>query len=135
MNKINPIYGLLLTLLFVIILIVLNIKMDKKIAKTKQDILNTQRIALELSHLKKEWGDKKGSKERIKKIIQKPFLLSKISRNEVNAKKYIIEFKKLDKRGFDWLMNNIFNSFLKVEKIQIVRLSKDSVYLYLEFKL
>jgi len=135
MNKINPIYGLLLTAIFVIILVVLNINLAKKIAEKKTDILNTQRVAIELNHLKKAWGNKKESKEKILQIIKKPFLFSKISRNEITPKKYIVEFKKLDKRGFDWLMNTIFNGFFKVDKIKIERLSKNSIYLYLEFKL
>jgi hypothetical protein len=135
MNKINPLYALAFVVLLLVFLIISSERMQSASKRVNSDILNTQSVAKELTLLKSRWSDKKAIKERINSILLNPTVASQISKKEASAKRYTVEFKTLDKRGFDWLMNKVLNSFLRIDKIKVDRVSKKSVYLRIEFKL
>ena len=134
MNRINPIY--ILVLLFVILL-VLFYKLDSAKAELKNNLesyAKTENVAIKLSSLKETYGDK----QKIKKSLQKILKHSSLKSAGLNAKfknsSLVIESKGIDKNNLNFLISKIVNSSFVVSSMKVRRISPSKAELFMEIR-
>jgi len=135
MNKINPLYFVLLLLILLFFVVYKNYKIQDKISNSVQAITIFEQKADYISKLKKHWRDKKVIKRKVNSILKSPQLKGikidkeekrnsiKISANELNAKKTRALFAKF------------FNAPLIIKSFDVKRYSDTNVSVSLEIGL
>ena len=134
MNRINPLY--LAALLLVVLMMSIYLLKDAKnsLLEAKQNFKETQKIANELSGLKKAYTDKKRGEKEIKRILSQPLLTNSQTKADYKKKGVVISSEGIDKRALEFLMGKLFNSSYNIKEIKIKRLSEEKAQLQVEIK-
>lgn len=135
MNRINPFYILaLLVIVFLFLLFKLS-NAHEQLSLQKQNYKQTQKMALELSGLKKLYAKSTKTSRALRKILSQPSL--KDAKIELKESKKLMKItsKKLTKKALHSLMNKILNGSYNIKKLKIKRLTKTEVSLDMEIAL
>jgi len=124
MNRINPIYLIIILILLLTIVIYKCNSLDKYIYNKEKYVFHLEESAKELSTLRKYWGDKELQKKRINSLIQSTFIKKFIKTIEKNRDGVKIYFENINGKEGDFLLNKILNSFVKIDKLKILKSDK-----------
>ena len=134
MNRINPLYiGALLLVLLIMSIYLLN-SAKNTLVEVKEDFKQTQKIADELSGLKKAYGDKKSAKKELRRLLAQSTLRDADIKADYKNSGVKISSKSMDKKALDFLMGKLLNSAYDIRKMDIKRLSEQKADLELEIR-
>lgn len=134
MNRINPLYiGALLVMLLMLSLYLLS-GAKQSLLEEKESFKQTQKIANELSGLKKTYANQKKSKRSIQRILAQPSLKLAEIKAEYKKSGLKLHSKSIDKRGLDFLMGKLLNASYDIRKLKIKRLGDEQASFELEIK-
>ena len=135
MNRINPLYiVLLLTVLFIVVVIKEH-TLQKDLFKEQRHLFQVKNIAKEIATLRKYWYDKKLQKKRINALLHSPLITRYIKSKEKKADRYIIELAHIDARSADTIMKLFFNTFIKIKSFSITKEDKNKISMKMEIQL
>jgi len=133
-NRINPLYiGALLVMLLMLSLYLLS-GAKQSLLEEKESFKQTQKIANELSGLKKTYANQKKSKRSIQRILAQPSLKLAEIKAEYKKSGLKLHSKSIDKRGLDFLMGKLLNASYDIRKLKIKRLGDEQASFELEIK-
>ena len=135
MNQINPLYLLLSLIGFLFIGIFSLNGIKSEISEVKSEIIVTSNLADDIVALKRSWGDKKKSKQRVLKILTNRTIKNSGVTYQVTSSRVTIEAKSMRQKEFSYLMNKILNVALNITSIKARRLDKTHVSLRMEVSL
>ena len=134
MNRINPLYiGALLVMLLLLSLYLLS-GAKSSLLQAKESFKQTQKIANELSGLKKTYANQKKSKRSLQRILAQPSLKPAAIKAEYKKSGLKLYSKSIDKKGLDFLMGKLLNASYDIRKLKIKRLSDEQASFELEIK-
>ncbi len=134
MNRINPLYvGLFLLVVLTLSVFELNSAKDE-LHEAQASYEKAERLAVELSELKKVYANHKNMQMKLKRILTQNRLknagviaLYKKSRAKISA-------ESLEKSTLDFLMSKILNAPFNIDSFEIRKLSKNKVSFKMEIK-
>ena len=134
MNRINPLYiGALLIMVLLLSIYSLN-SAKKSLLESKENFKETQKIANELSGLKKAYANKKVNERSIKKILSQTLLKSAQIEAKYKKSGVVITSSGVDKKVLDFFIAKVLNSTYDIRKLKIKRLSEQKATLELEIR-
>ncbi|MCW9026713.1 MAG: hypothetical protein OQJ77_05300 [Thiovulaceae bacterium] len=134
MNRINPLYlGVLLVVILVLSVYSLN-SAKKSLMESKESFKETQKIANELSSLKKAYANKKINERALKKVLAQAVLRDASIKAEYKNNVVKLNSDNMDKKALDFLIGKLLNSTYDIRKMKIKRLSEEKASLELEIK-
>jgi hypothetical protein len=134
MNRLNPLY--IGAVLIVILLFLSSQLLQKKeeLQDIKNSYITTQKVAIELSSLKKVYSDKK----RLKKSLQHILNLSSLRSTDIvqtdKNSATILNIKSMQQKALNLLMGKILNANFNIKILKIKKLSDKKASLYMEIK-
>jgi len=134
MRVINPIYiGLLLMSILAIGIFSLN-SAKSDLAEVKKTFLETSKVAIELSALKKAYLKNQTSEKYLKKILSQKIL--KDAKLNVKFKKNSISLqsKEMDRKALNFLMSKILNGTYNVTSMKIKKLNESKASFEMEIR-
>lgn len=134
MNNINPLHigGLLIVILIASLLKLNGVKSE--LDEVKQNYKETEKLAVEVSSIKKVYADKKKTRQAIDRILKQPTLKSadlKIKRSKESVK---ISSKSIKSYTLDSLMGKVLNGPYNITELKIKKIDKDTASLQMEIK-
>ncbi len=134
MRVINPIYiGLLLISVLAIGIFSLN-SAKSDLVETKKTFLETSKVAIELSELKKAYQKDQASQKNLKKILSQK-ILREAKLNAKFKKNYLsLQSKEMDKKALNFLMSKILNGTYNVTSMKIKKLNESKASFEMEIK-
>lgn len=134
MNRINPLYlGAFLVVLLIMSIYSLN-SAKQSLRESKESYKETQKIADELSGLKKAYADSENSTKAIKRLLTQPSLRASAIKADYKKSGVKISSNEMDKKALDFLMGKLLNSTYDIRKMKIKRLSEEKAELELEIR-
>ena len=134
MNRINPLYiGAFLVVLLILSIYSLG-SAKQSLKESKESFKETQKLANELSGLKKAYASKKASEKKIKRLLSHSQLGEASLRAEYKKSGVKLRSESMDKKALDFLMAKLLNSSYDIRQIKIKRLSEQKASLELEIK-
>ncbi|QFR48374.1 hypothetical protein FJR48_00985 [Sulfurimonas lithotrophica] len=134
MNRINPLYiGALLIMVLALSIYSLG-SAKKSLNEEKESFKEIQKIANELSSLKKAYSNKKMNERAIRRLLAHSYLKSAAIDAEYQKNTLKLKSKSMDKKALDFLMGKLLNSTYNITKMTVKRLSEQKASLELEIK-
>lgn len=134
MNRVNPLYvGALLVMVLILSLYLLN-SSKQSLKESKESFNQTQKIANEISGLKKAYADERTTTRDIKRVLANRVLRSASIKAEYKNSGVKISSNKMDKKALDFLMGKLLNSSYDIRKMKIKRLSSEIASIELEIR-
>lgn len=134
MNRVNPLYvGALLVMVLILSLYLLS-SAKQSLKDSKESFKQTQKIANEISGLKKAYADERTTTRDIKRMLANMVLRSAAIKAEYKNSGVNISSNKMDKKALDFLMGKVLNSSYDIRKMKIKRLSSDIASFELEIR-
>ncbi|QOY52842.1 hypothetical protein [Candidatus Sulfurimonas baltica] len=134
MNRINPIYVLIL-LVMILVLTTFKLNSGKIELKEAQEIYKTtEKIATELGGLKEVYGDKAKVKKSLKSILKQPALKSASISEKFKASSLSISSEAIEINSLNLLMSKLLNGAYDIHSMQIKKLSDDKVSFKMEIR-
>ena len=134
MNQVNPLH---IAILLAVILSFVSFKLvsaKQEFSDAQSSFKKTQKIAVELSSLKKVYADKKKLKKSLKRILQLSSLRSaNISKTDKKSE-VLLSSRSMNKKALNTLMGKILNANFNIKILKIKKLSEKKVSLYMEIK-
>lgn len=134
MNRINPLYVGALLVVFLIMSIYLLNSSKQSLSEVKSSFKETQKLASELSSLKKAYANDLSSKKEIIKLLAHRNLKATDIKADYKNSGVKISTDSIDKKSLDFLMGKLLNSTYDIRTIKIKRLSDEKASLELEIK-
>ena len=134
MNRLNPLH--IGALLIVILLFISSKLVESKnqLLEAKSSYQETQKVAIELSDLKKVYADKKRLKKSLYKILQLSSLRSANIVKKTKKSEIILSSKSMEKKALNSLLGKILNANFNIKILKIKKLSDKKASLYMEIK-
>jgi len=134
MNRLNPLH--IGALLIVVLLFISSKLVESKnqLLEAKISYQETQRVAIELSDLKKVYADKKRLKKSLYKILQLSSLRSANIVKTTKKSEIILSSKSMEKKALNSLLGKILNANFNIKILKIKKLSDKKASLYMEIK-
>jgi len=134
MNRLNPLH--IGALLIVILLFISSKLVESKnqLLEAKISYQETQKVAIELSDLKKVYADKKRLKKSLYKILQLSSLRSANIVKTTKKSEIILSSKSMEKKALNSLLGKILNANFNIKILKIKKLSDKKASLYMEIK-
>jgi biopolymer transport protein ExbB/TolQ len=134
MNRINPLYiGVFLLVVLIMSIYSLN-SAKQSLRESKKSFKETQKVADQLSGLKKAYADEKSNQTGIKRLLLHSSLKSSVIKADYKKSGVKILSEDMDKKALDFLMGKLLNSTYDIRKMKIKRLSDEKAELELEIK-
>jgi septal ring factor EnvC (AmiA/AmiB activator) len=102
--------------------------------ESKESFKSTQKIAYELSGLKKAYSEKKSKQRDMKRLLAQNVLKSATINADYKNSGVSISSKSINKNALDLLMSKLLNSTYDIRKMRIKRLNDEKAELDLEIK-
>ena len=134
MNRINPSYIALLLLGILFIILYQNHSIQQSIAQQQERLYKLRDVAKEIGTLKNYWGDAKTQKKRIARLLETPFIKKFVTKKEKRGDRYRITLDNIDAASADRIADKIFNSFVKIGTLKIVKKDKTKLSMEVEFR-
>ena len=134
MNRINPLYIGALLVVFFILSIYLQKAAENELLEVKESYKQTQKIADELSGLKKAYANKEQSERSLKRLLSQSVLKSANFTTKYKKSSAELSSNSIDKKALDFLMGKLLNSTYDIRKMKIKRLSEQKATLELEIR-
>ncbi len=135
MNRINPLYiVLLLTVLFIVVVIKKH-TLQKELIQEQHHLLQVRNITKEIATLRKYWYDKKLQKKRINALLHSPLIARYIKSKEKKGNRYIIELAHIEARSADTITKLLLNAFIKIKSFTITKENKNTIAMKMEIQL
>ena len=134
MNRINPIY--VLVLLFVVLLMLMY-KLDTTKEQVKDTLVkykSTETLAVKLSSLKEVYADKVNTKKSLQKILRHSSLKSISLQTKFKKSSLLITAKSIDKNSLNLLVSKLVNNSFIINKMKVRKISETSAELSMEIK-
>jgi predicted nucleic acid-binding Zn-ribbon protein len=133
-NRVNPLYvGAFLLVLLVLAIYSLN-SAKNSLRESKESFKTTQKIAYELSGLKKAYSEKKSKLRDMKRLLAQNVLKPAAIDAKFKNSGVSINSKSISKNALDFLMSKLLNSTYDIRKMRIKRLSDEKAELDLDIK-
>ena len=134
MNRLNPLH--IGALLIVVLLFISSKLVESKnqLLEAKSSYQETQKVAIELSDLKKVYADKKRLKKSLYKILQLSSLRSANIVKTTKKSEIILSSKSMEKKALNSLLGKILNANFNIKILKIKKLSDKKASLYMEIK-
>ena len=134
MNRLNPLH--IGALLIVVLLFISSKLVESKnqLLEAKISYQETQKVAIELSDLKKVYADKKRLKKSLYKILQLSSLRSANIVKTTKKSEIILSSKSMEKKALNSLLGKILNANFNIKILKIKKLSDKKASLYMEIK-
>jgi len=134
MNRLNPLH--IGALLIVVLLFISSKLVESKnqLLEAKSSYQETQKVAIELSDLKKVYADKKRLKKSLYKILQLSSLRSANIVKITKKSEIILSSKSMEKKALNSLLGKILNANFNIKILKIKKLSDKKASLYMEIK-
>ena len=134
MNRLNPLH--IGALLIVVLLFISSKLVESKnqLLEAKISYQETQKVAIELSDLKKVYADKKRLKKSLYKILQLSSLRSANIIKTTKKSEIILSSKSMEKKALNSLLGKILNANFNIKILKIKKLSDKKASLYMEIK-
>lgn len=134
MNRLNPIY-VGIGLILVLFILVMNLQSSKdELIEAKDNLINTEKLANELSGLKNVYGDKKRIIRELKKILRHNSLKSANIQEKLKKSSMTISSESMNITALNQLMGKLVNSSFNITSIKIKKLSQEKASFSLEIK-
>ena len=134
MNRVNPLYILLILVALLGLLLYQSTKLDSTIAMQEKRLTQLKNRAKEIATLKNYWGDKRVQKRRVQALINSP-IIKKFIKNSTNKKDGMkLTLTNIDGANADRIINKIGNSFVKIGSLAIKKESKTKISMEVELK-
>jgi hypothetical protein len=134
MNRVNPLYiGALLVMVLILSIYLLS-SAKQSLKESKESFKQTQKIANEISGLKKAYADERTTTRDIKRVLANRVLRTASIKTEYKNSGVNISSNKMDKKALDFLMGKVLNSSYDIRKMKIKRLSSEIASLELEIR-
>jgi len=134
MNRINPLYIGALLVVFFILSIYLQKAAENELLEVKESYKQTQKIADELSGLKKAYANKEQSERSLKRLLSQSVLKSANFTTKYKKSSVELSSSSIDKKALNFLMGKLLNSTYDIRKMKIKRLSEQKAALELEIR-
>lgn len=135
-NKINPLYILLLLLFIAIVTLYKTEDMESIVEKRSIEVMEFEKEAREIRNLKDSWDDTKKSKKILDSLLASSQLRKfQPTRAQIANNKERIEIADIDHRSIDFVVNKILNSTLKIEHLEITRENEHNMSVIAEIEL
>ena len=134
MNRINPVY--ILVLLFVVLLMLMY-KLDttkEQVKDTLVEYKSTEALAVKLSSLKEVYADKVNTKNSLQKILRHSSLKSISLQTKFKKSSLLITAKSIDKNSLNLLVSKLVNNSFIINKMKVRKISENSAELSMEIK-
>ncbi len=134
MNRLNPLH---IGVLLIVVLLFISSKLvesKNQLLEVKISYQETQKVAIELSDLKKVYADKKRLKKSLYKILQLSSLRSANIVKTTKKSEIILSSKSMEKKALNSLLGKILNANFNIKILKIKKLSDKKASLYMEIK-
>ena len=134
MNRINPVYVLML--LFVVLLMLMY-KLDTTKEQVKDSLVeykSTEALAVKLSSLKEVYADKVNIKKSLQKILRHSSLKSVSLQTKFKKSSLLLTAKSIDKNSLNLLVSKLVNNSFIINKMKVRKISENSAELSMEIK-
>ncbi len=135
MNKINPLYLLLIFASIALFMVYQTAHIENKTAHMIQSNTVLEQTGRHVKVLKDHWKNPKESQKRIDAILGKPAFKQKLRKKEQKKGTYYVQLDALTAIELDKLTNKFFNESVSIKKMTMIRNGDKNVTLSLEFSL
>ena len=135
MNKINPLYLLLIFTSVALFMVYQTANVENKTAHAIRSNTVLEQTGKHVKVLKDHWKDPKESQKRIDAILNKHAFKQKVSKKEQKKGTYYVQLDALTATELDKLTNKFFNESVSIKKMTMIRNGDKNVTVSLEFSL
>ncbi len=134
MNRINPLHiGILLIVILLFSFVSLgNSKAQLKEAENEYKL--TEQIATKVTGLKAVYGDKKGIKKSLKRVLNLSSLRASKIEQKMKKSGVTLSSQSMDKKALNSLMGKLLNGSYNITMLKIKKLSPEKVSFDMEIK-
>lgn len=134
MNRINPIYiVVLLTILLSLLIYTLNAS-KSELKENKESFKTTQALALKLVALKDVYADNIKIKQSLQKVLNDPSLQSAGLESKFKTASLSISAQSIDLRRLNLLLNKLLNAAYVIESMKLKSISDTKAELQMEIR-
>jgi len=134
MNRVNPLYILLILVALLGLLLYQSTKLDSTITMQEKRLTQLKNRAKEIATLKNYWGDKRVQKRRVQALINSP-IIKRFIKKSINKKDGIkLSLANIDGVNANHIIDKIGNSFVKIGSLTIKKESKTKISMEVELK-
>jgi len=134
MNRINPIYILILLSVLLLMLIYKLDSTKEQLKDTQIAFASTEKLAIKLSSLKEVYANKQNIKKSLQKILKHSSLKSLSLQTKFKNSSLTIKANNIDKNSLNLLISKLVNNAFVISKMKVRKVSGNSAELSMEIK-